>query len=297
MGEVWVAFRKVADIQGTFLKSLGLQSCSSPIMLLPMKLIKILTASCIALGFSVSGFAQQPAAPAAPAAPAMPEPAPTFTEPQMLEMFGWLMANRFGVNQLELTPAELEVVKKGINAGMADAASPFDVNKIGPEMQKFLMGKNEAYRAKAGAKAKIESEAYFAKIKALPGVQTTPSGLYYVVVQPGTGDFPKPTDTVTVNYTGKLTNGTVFDSSEGRGPATFPLNGVIPGWTEGLQKINKGGKLKLYIPSALGYGEQGSPPTIPGNATLEFDVELVEIAAPQAEAPAMPMPTAPAGTK
>ncbi len=106
----------------------------------------------------------------------------------------------------------------------------------------------------------------------------SPTGLKWVVVVPGTGESPKATDAVTVHYTGRLTDGTVFDSSVSRGePATFPLNRVIPGWTEGLQTMKVGGKTVFYIPSDLAYGEQGIPGTIPPAAPLIFEVELLQI--------------------
>jgi FKBP-type peptidyl-prolyl cis-trans isomerase len=109
-------------------------------------------------------------------------------------------------------------------------------------------------------------------------IQTTASGLRYIDEKVGDGASPKPTDTVTVNYTGWLITGTKFDSSVDRGqPATFPLNQVIPGWTEGVGSMKVGGKRRLIIPAALAYGAQGRPPTIPGGATLIFDVELLKI--------------------
>jgi|SaaInlStandDraft_1057018.scaffolds.fasta_scaffold143785_1 FKBP-type peptidyl-prolyl cis-trans isomerase FkpA len=106
----------------------------------------------------------------------------------------------------------------------------------------------------------------------------TPSGLGYKVVKEGSGDKPKAEDTVTVHYTGYLTDGVKFDSSVDRGqPATFALNQVIPGWTEGVQLMSIGSKYRFKIPGKLAYGERGAPPRIPANATLVFDIELIAI--------------------
>lgn len=110
------------------------------------------------------------------------------------------------------------------------------------------------------------------------GVKTTSSGLQYKITQEGTGKSPKATDNVVVHYKGTLLDGTVFDSSYKRGePATFPLNRVIPGWTEGLQLLKEGGKATLYIPSQLAYGSRGAGGIIGPDETLIFDVELIKI--------------------
>ena len=108
-------------------------------------------------------------------------------------------------------------------------------------------------------------------------VQTT-SGLQYMVLKEGTGAKPGPTDTVTVHYTGRLLDGTVFDSSVERGePASFPLDKVIPGWTEGLQLMSEGSQYRLFIPSELAYGSKGAGDQILPNSTLIFDVELIKV--------------------
>ena len=112
----------------------------------------------------------------------------------------------------------------------------------------------------------------------MPGATRTPSGLVYRELTPGTGASPKPTDAVKVHYRGTLVDGTEFDSSYKRNePAQFPLNRVIPCWTEGVQKMKVGGKSQLVCPASIAYGDAGSPPVIPGGATLIFEIELLGI--------------------
>jgi len=121
-------------------------------------------------------------------------------------------------------------------------------------------------------------KAYLDKAAAEPGAIKTDSGLIYRSLEAGTGNSPTATDVVKVNYRGTLIDGTEFDSSYKRNePAEFPLNRVIPCWTEGVQKMKVGGKARLVCPSAIAYGEAGSPPVIPGGATLIFEIELLKI--------------------
>ena len=135
----------------------------------------------------------------------------------------------------------------------------------------------ESY-AKMTEAAKAEGNAFLKENAAKEGVKVTASGLQYRVEKEGEGECPGPEDEVTVHYTGRLLNGTVFDSSVSRGePATSPLNRVIPGWTEGVQLMKPGAKYTFYIPSDLAYGPQGVPNAIPPHSTLIFDVELIKV--------------------
>jgi FKBP-type peptidyl-prolyl cis-trans isomerase FklB len=142
----------------------------------------------------------------------------------------------------------------------------------------------------AGEKNRAEGEKYLAENKKKEGVKTTASGLQYKVIKEGSGASPAAADTVTVNYRGTLIDGTEFDSSYKRGePASFPVSGVIKGWTEALQLMKKGSKYQLFIPSALAYGERGAGGDISPNSTLIFEVELMDIkpaAAASSPAPA-----------
>jgi FKBP-type peptidyl-prolyl cis-trans isomerase FklB len=131
---------------------------------------------------------------------------------------------------------------------------------------------------KKTAVVREESQKFLDANKTKPGVKTTASGLQYQVLSEGKGKSPSASDRVTVHYTGKLTDGTTFDSSVERGqPATFGVSQVISGWTEALQMMKEGDKWMLYIPYSIGYGERGSPPQIPPFATLVFEVELIKV--------------------
>jgi FKBP-type peptidyl-prolyl cis-trans isomerase FklB len=147
--------------------------------------------------------------------------------------------------------------------------------------------KQAAQQAEKGQAAQKEGEAFLAANKTKEGVMTLPSGLQYKILKAGTGEKPTPDDSVVCNYKGTLINGTEFDASEKHGgPATFPVKGVIAGWTEALQLMPVGSKWQLFVPSNLAYGAQG-PGDIGPNATLIFEVELVSIqkaAAPAAGA-------------
>ena len=148
-------------------------------------------------------------------------------------------------------------------------------------VEDFFRRQEEKQRAEAAEKykgAKSEGEKYLSENAKKEGVVTLPSGLQYKVLEEGNGKSPKATDKVVCHYEGMLVDGTMFDSSIQRGePATFPLNGVIAGWTEGLQLMKEGAKYRFFIPYQLGYGERGAGASIPPFAALVFDVELIEV--------------------
>jgi len=174
-----------------------------------------------------------------------------------------------GVKDLDLD-TYMEAIKS-VYAG-TEPAVPVE------EAQKLINEYLEDLQKKAEAAARAEGEQFLADNGKKENVKTTASGLQYVVVKEGTGAQPTAEDEVTVHYTGKLVSGQVFDSSVNRGePATFPLNRVIPGWTEGVQLMKEGAKYTFFIPSDLAYGPQGVPGAIPPHSTLIFDVELIKV--------------------
>jgi FKBP-type peptidyl-prolyl cis-trans isomerase len=177
------------------------------------------------------------------------------------------------LEQFSITPAEVDTVVKGIRDGIGGKAKQ-KPEELQAQMQDFM----RARVAARDEKEKSKGTAYYDKMAKEKGAEKTGTGLLYIPVKAGTGASPAATDKVKVHYTGTLTDGTVFDSSVQRGqPAEFPLNGVIPCWTEGLQKMKVGGKAKLVCPASIAYGERGAPPRIPGNAVLTFEVELLDI--------------------
>jgi FKBP-type peptidyl-prolyl cis-trans isomerase FkpA/FKBP-type peptidyl-prolyl cis-trans isomerase FklB len=215
---------------------------------------------------------QKPAAAPKPAA----NPAAAAAKPddsnKAFYALGVLLAGN--LKTFALSDAELEQVKAGLADGVHGKAGAVDPQTFIPKLQ-------ELERTRLAAVANKEKEAgkaYLAKAATQPGAKKTASGIVITTVKEGTGASPAATDQVKVHYEGKLINGTVFDSSIKRNePATFPLNGVIPCWTEAVQTMKVGGKSKVVCPSDLAYGDNGSPPRIGPGATLVFDIELLDI--------------------
>lgn len=176
---------------------------------------------------------------------------------------------------LMLTPAEYDTFKKGFDAALAGQKPDHAYDEKTGELLQARAQKNAPQIAAAEKQRGVE---FATRAAQEPGAQKAQSGLVYKQVSAGTGASPKATDVVQVHYHGTTIDGKVFDSSVARGqPAQFPLNGVIPCWTEGVQKMKVGEKARLVCPSDIAYGDQGRPPAIPPGATLVFDVELLGI--------------------
>lgn len=188
--------------------------------------------------------------------------------------YAWGLAMGRQLQGMGMNELNVEDFKDGVKSvfdGTDPAVSP-------EEAQKMIQDYLNDLQKKAEESAKAAGKQFLEENKKNADVRETASGLQYVVEKEGEGAQPTAEDEVTVHYTGRLLDGTVFDSSVNRGePATFPLNRVIPGWTEGLQLMKENGKAVFYIPSKLAYGEQGAPGAIPPNADLIFTVELIKV--------------------
>jgi FKBP-type peptidyl-prolyl cis-trans isomerase len=235
---------------------------------------RFLIASALTLSVALPSVAQdaRPAAPPKAPAKAAAPGAPASEKDKTLYALGLIISRNLG--GFALTPAELAVVQGGITDGVLGRPPKVDLETYGPKLQDLAKG-----RLAAAANAEKKSGAAFLeKAAAEPGTKKQPSGFLYRETKAGTGATPKATDKVKVHYRGTLVDGTVFDSSIDRNePVTFPLNGVIPCWTQGLQLMKEGGAARLVCPSDLAYGDDGRPPRIKGGATLVFDVQLLSI--------------------
>jgi FKBP-type peptidyl-prolyl cis-trans isomerase FkpA/FKBP-type peptidyl-prolyl cis-trans isomerase FklB len=249
-------------------------------------LTRFLGAATIAALFVTSAFAadapakKEPAAPKSAAAAPAPKaaeakpaaaPAPATDEKKVIYALGLAISQNLAV--FGLTEADLVSLQSGIADGVLGKAK-FNAAEDGPKIQALA----QARSAVAAEAEKKVGEAYLEKAAAEAGAKKTASGLVYKELKVGTGDSPKATDKVKVDYHGTLIDGTVFDSTVVKGePLVHPVNQFVPCWTEALQLMKVGGKIHLTCPSALAYGDRGSPPAIKPGATIVFDLELLGI--------------------
>jgi FKBP-type peptidyl-prolyl cis-trans isomerase FkpA len=206
------------------------------------------------------------------ALPASASDEPRTEEQKTLYAVGLAVSRELGV--FNLSPAELEFVKRGIGDGVTGKKTAVKLDDYNQKIQELANSRRKV----TGEKAAASGKEFLDKAAQEKGAVKTASGLVYLSLQEGTGASPGEKDTVKVNYRGTLTSGTEFDASARHGgPAEFPLNGVIKCWTEGVAMMKVGGKAKLVCPPAIAYGERGAGGSIPPNATLVFEVDLLEV--------------------
>ncbi len=225
-----------------------------------------------------STLAQQPSAPGAGAGPASGVELKDLKQKSSYS-YGYTLGRNLKAQAVEI---DTELFARGLADALGGGPGALRDEEIQASLQEFgrqLQARQAGMAGKASASNKAEGERYLAANKNKPGVTTMPSGLQIRVLKQGTGPKPRATDTVTVHYEGKLIDGTIFDSSlKGGKPISFPVNGVIPGWTEALQLMPVGSTWQLVIPSRLAYGEKPPPGgTIGPNAVLTFEVQLIKI--------------------
>ena len=229
--------------------------------------------------------AQAEQASPAPGAPVAGASAGTLATEEDKTLYALGLALGLNITDFGLSARDLDIVKRGLGDAASGANQEVDIKVYGPKVRDLAMAKAQQRAAAETAKAAVFVDQALKEA----GAVKTASGMIFVEQKKGTGAVPKATDTVKVHYKGTLVDGKTFDSSYDRGePAQFPLNGVIPCWTEGVQKMAVGGKAKLVCPPAIAYGERGSPPVIPPSATLVFEVELLEVGGGAPAAPAAP---------
>jgi FKBP-type peptidyl-prolyl cis-trans isomerase len=233
--------------------------------------LTLLAAAILSMGTSLPAQETKPAA-----APAAGDPAALLDK--VSYYYGTDVARSFKENSVDI---KLESFVEGLKNALEKKPSKYTAEELDGAMNQFaqqMVAKQQKDMAEAGTKNKEEGDKFLADNGKRDGVTTTKSGLQYEVLKKGEGKMPAATDTVTVHYHGTLVNGKVFDSSVDRGePASFPVNGVIPGWVEALQLMPVGSKWKLFIPSSLAYGERGAGHDIGPNSALIFEVELLNI--------------------
>jgi FKBP-type peptidyl-prolyl cis-trans isomerase FkpA len=218
---------------------------------------------------SMIGCAQGPG-------PSTSAPAKLETEEQKtLYALGLLLGRN--IKPFALKPEELAIVKAGLTDAVTDTKPQIEIDAYGPKVNELAQKR----AASGGDEAKKKGQEFADKVAQEKDATKTASGVVIRTITAGTGASPSADDVVKVHYEGKLIDGTIFDSSIKRGqPAEFPLNGVVPCWTEALQKMKKGEKSQVVCPSSLAYGDRGSPPDIPPGATLSFEVELLDFHKP-----------------
>lgn len=203
-----------------------------------------------------------------------------YTEEEMLRSWGWLLAERFNLKDLELTEQEMDWIAAGMVSHVKGEEPATNLRESQYSLQEYFAKREIDIRSRQLSQNRRKEQEFFDSLMGDPDLRSLATGLYYKVLRPGSEVKPGKSDSVLVRYEGRFLDNTVFDSTEGGEPVKFKLGEVIDGWTQGIQLIGEGGKIKLFVPSKLGYGEEGRP-GIPPASVLVFEVELLKVLSPE----------------
>lgn len=203
-----------------------------------------------------------------------------FSEEELLRSWGWLLAERFNLKALEISPREIDAIAEGMSSHVVGEEAPTDLQQSLLAIQEYFTQREGKIVEKQLRENRAKEREFFDALFGMPDIKSLGSGLYYQIIERGNEVKPNIDDTVIVRYEGRFLDNTVFDTTEGRPPAAFKLKDVIAGWTQGVQLIGEGGKVKLYVPAKLGYGDEPHP-SVPPGSPLVFEIELVKVGLPE----------------
>ncbi len=205
---------------------------------------------------------------------------PHFTEEELLRSWGWLLAERFTLKDLDISAQELDWIAAGMMSQVMGEDAPTDLSESKLALQEYFSKREEIIQQRQLEENRRQGQEFFDSLFGRPGMLSLGTGLFYEILEPGNDVHPTDSDTVVVHYEGRFLDNTVFDSTAGKSPIALKLNEVIPAWTQGIPLIGEGGKIKLYVPSDLGYGDEGRP-GVPPASTLVFEVRLIKVGLPE----------------
>ena len=211
-----------------------------------------------------------------------------FTSMELIETWGYLLAERFNLGGLEVTDAEIEVIARGMMKYINREDPPTDLSRSINPVQNYWLQREGIVREEQKKRNEEAEVEFFDTLVGRPEYQSLATGLFFQILEPGSSEKPSKNDRVRCHYLGTFLDGTEFDNSYNRDePSDFSLAGVIEGWTQGVPLIGVGGKVRLYVPARLAYGDEGRPGVPPASALI-FEIELIEILGPDTGASALP---------
>ena len=205
----------------------------------------------------------------------------SYSKEEILRTWGWLLSERFNLGSFDFNSEEIDLIADGLAANIRGEVAPTDPRESTVFIQEYFVQREEAVHQRKLEENREKEQVFFDQLMGIASIKSLGTGLHYEIIRPGNDVKPKSSDKVIVHYEGRFLDNKVFDSTVGGRPMVTKLDEVILGWGQGLPLIGEGGKIKLYVPSKLGYGDEGRP-SIPPGATLVFEVELLKVGLPDA---------------